>query len=107
MLLPVRTGLGCDNVSPQAFARLSNNTLVFLAALYTAFELFGDWAEIVRLLLIVLLPKSDGGLRPIGLFLTLIRVWMRARSEAARGWEAMQVGRALGSACCVAVCFSL
>ena len=32
MLFPVRTGLGCDNVSPRAFARLSNDALVSLAA---------------------------------------------------------------------------
>ena len=37
--------------------------------------------------LIVLLPKADGGRRPIGLFATIIRVWMRSRVIIARKWE--------------------
>ena len=40
-----------------------------------------------NLVLIVLLPKSDGGLRPIGLFPTVIRIWFRARIGLARAWE--------------------
>ena len=36
----------------------------------------------------VLLPKPDGGHRPIGLLPTVIRVWMRARAEHAIDWEA-------------------
>ena len=39
-------------------------------------------------MLIVLLPKADGGRRPIGLFSTVIRLWMRVRSPLARAWEA-------------------
>ncbi len=31
---------------------------------------------------------SDGGRRPIGLFCTLIRIWMRSRIWVAREWEA-------------------
>ena len=88
LLFPSDTGVGCDNISPRAFARLSDEALQALARLYTAFELVGDWASIINLVLIVLLPKSDGGLRPIGLFPTIIRIWMRARSDAARAWEA-------------------
>ena len=47
----------------------------------------GDWSSALPLVLIVLLPKDCGGFRPIGLFPTLIRVWMRARSMVARDWE--------------------
>ena len=36
---------------------------------------------------IALLPKPDGGRRPIGLFPAVIRVWMRARSAILRDWE--------------------
>ena len=38
------------------------------------------------------MPKSDGGYRPIGLFPTAIRVWMRARSTVARDWEELTAG---------------
>ena len=37
--------------------------------------------------MIVLLPKPDGGNRPIGLFPSAIRLWMRARVKALRQWE--------------------
>ena len=46
-------------------------------------------AAILDLVLIVLLPESDGGLRPIGLFPTVIRLWMRARVCIARAWESL------------------
>ena len=38
--------------------------------------------------MIVLIPKSDGGRRPIGLFPTLVRIWMRIRAARATRWEA-------------------
>ena len=44
-----------------------------------AFELQGDWPAVVEFVIIVLLPKPDGGRRPIGLFPAIIRVWARAR----------------------------
>ena len=52
-----------------------------------AMELLGSWAKTVDTVLIVLLPKPDGGRRPIGLFPTIVRVWMRARLQVARDWE--------------------
>ena len=70
MSFPADTGLGHDNVSPRAFARLSHDALLALAALYLAFERFGEWPDLLDLVLIVLLPKGDGEYRPIGLFPT-------------------------------------
>jgi len=37
--------------------------------------------------MIALIGKSDGGLRPIGLFMTTVRLWMRVRSQNAKKWE--------------------
>ena len=84
---PVNTGLGSDNISPRAILRLSEPGLVALAALFLAFEKMGSWCSSLDLVLIVLLPKSDGGLRPIGLFPTIIRLWMRSRVCVVRAWE--------------------
>ena len=84
---PVGTGLGADNFSPRAIARLSTTVVAALCKLLYACELLGDWPTVLRLVLIVLLPKSDGGRRPIGLFPTVIRLWMRVRRDAARAWE--------------------
>jgi hypothetical protein len=85
---PVATGLGADNISPRALCRLSGEALLALAVLFRMFENCGHWGEVIDLVLIVLLPKADGGFRPIGLFPTIVRVWMRARIWVARAWEA-------------------
>ena len=74
------TGLGCDNVAPRALCRLSEKVLDALGRVLRACEDIGDWGIIVELVLLVLLVRPDGGRRPIGLFPTIIRVWMRARS---------------------------
>ncbi len=85
---PITTGLGADNIAPRALDRLSDEVLDRLCILLLAAEAFGDWPTIMRLILIVLLPKADGGRRPIGLFPTIVRVWMRSRAEVTRRWEA-------------------
>ena len=88
LTFPIATGVGCDNIAPRAIARLSDETLDALGRLLLACEIVGEWGAIVELVLIVLLPKPDGGRRPIGLFPTIIRVWMRARSDLAKSFEA-------------------
>ena len=60
-----------------------------------AFERRGSWAEVLDLVLIVLLPKTDGGFRPIGLFPTIIRIWMRARIFVAKEWESATASSAI------------
>jgi hypothetical protein len=52
-------------------------------------ELVGDWPKIVGVILICLIPKSDGGRRPIGLFPSVIRLWMRIRLEVAKQWQSV------------------
>ena len=86
---PVGTGLGVDNIAPRAMSRLSQQAILALVALFNAFEDKGDWCDVLNLVLIVLLPKSAGGFRPIGLFPTVIRIWMRARYGIARAERGM------------------
>ena len=71
----------------RCLLRLSDDAIAALAKLFTAFERRGSWAEVLDLVLIVLLPKTDGGFRPIGPFPTVIRVWMPARIFVAKTWE--------------------
>jgi len=85
---PINTALGCDNVAPRAYSRLSEAAIRVLIVLFMTFEKKGQWAEVVNLVIIVLLPKKTGGRRPIGLFPTMVRIWMRARIIVARVWEA-------------------
>ena len=85
---PAGTGLGADNLAPRAVLRLGDAARLMLVQIFLAAEAIGAWSSALDLVLIVLLPKPDGGLRPIGLFPTLIRLWMRTRSVVARAWEA-------------------
>jgi len=86
---PYNTGVGAENVAPRAFARLSDELVRALCALLMAVELLGRWPAMTHFVLIALLPKSDGGRRPIGLFPAIVRVWARARRAAARAWESL------------------
>ena len=88
MSFPTSTGVGAENIAPRAVSRLSDAVLRGLCALLTAAELLGAWPVIAPIVLIVLLPKPDGGRRPIGLFPAIIRIWARARRLAAARWEA-------------------
>ncbi|CAK0867119.1 unnamed protein product, partial [Prorocentrum cordatum] len=85
---PVGTGPGADHLAPRALQRLPGAARLRLCHILLAAERLGRWTAACNLVLIVLLPKPDGGLRPIGLFPTLIRIWMRARATVARAWEA-------------------
>ncbi len=84
---PVGTGLGGDNIAPRAIGRLSDNVLLLLIRLFSIAEILGSWPMVCQLVLIVLLPKPDGGRRPIGLFPTVVRIWFRARIEIAKLWD--------------------
>ena len=72
---------------PRALCRLTDKTLALIITLLARAERTGNWPEAVQLIVIVLLPKSDGRVRPIGLIPWLPRIWMRARREIATSWE--------------------
>ena len=59
------TGLGSCNISPRALLRLPAVLLEWLARLLGAVERAGRWPRLWQLVLVVLLPKLDGGRRPI------------------------------------------
>lgn len=64
---PARTGVGSDNFSPRALVRLSAEARESLAQLIMAAETLGFWGCQPHFVLIALLAKATGGLRPIGL----------------------------------------
>eukprot|EP00974_Lingulodinium_polyedra_P121278 11178467-Lingulodinium_polyedra.AAC.1 len=51
-------------------------------------EYFVVVPNLVELLMMVFIPKASGGLRPIGIFCSWLRVWMRTRRQLIRAWEA-------------------
>ena len=87
MTFPVGTGLGWDGIHPRAICRLSQDTLEWLAKVLYHCEPAGRWPELIDVVVIALLPKSDGVLHPIGLIPFLVRIWARAIKEVAMQWE--------------------
>ena len=77
------TGLGCDGVHPRALLRLPDEILCQWIALLLKCERSGIWPVQVGIVVVVLLPKPDGGFHPIGLLPHLPRVWMRVRRDVA------------------------
>ena len=67
---PTETGLGWDQWHPRVTERLAYSTMLLLVAIILECERTGEWPTGVALVLIALLPKPDGGYRPIGLLLS-------------------------------------
>ena len=86
---PTESGLGWDQWHPRIFERLAFDTQLLLVAILLECERTGEWPAGIALVVIALLPKTDGGFRPIGLLPSPPRLWMRARRKAARRWEEM------------------
>ena len=57
--------VSADKLHPKHISILSMHAKEALARLYTAFELAGNFPEQERKVVTVLIPKSDGGLRPV------------------------------------------
>ena len=53
-------------------------------------ERTGKWPTKVGIVAIVLLPKEEGGYRPIGLLPFSTKIWMKARRDIGLEWERMQ-----------------
>ena len=70
---PAATGLGWDQLHPRALLRCSAAAFEALLRLMMLAELIGKWPASIGVLIIALIPKADGGRRPIGLFPTLVR----------------------------------
>lgn len=83
---PGAVGLGWDKMHPRALARCSDLVINAFITLMLLAEACGSWHESVGVIMVVLLPKPDGGRRPIGLFPTVVRIWMRIRLEVAKAW---------------------
>jgi hypothetical protein len=85
---PARTGLGWDKLHPRVVCRRGDDAILALIRIFILCELLGDWPSAIGVVIICLLPKPDGGRRPIGLLPSVIRWWMRARLQVAQQWQA-------------------
>ena len=87
MTFPIGIGRGRGGIRQRGVCRLSEATLERLANAIYQCETTGEWPAAVDIVIIAVLPKSDGGLRPIGLIPFLVRIWCRARKEVTTQWE--------------------
>jgi hypothetical protein len=81
-----------DGLPPRSISLLSDLCLQALAELFRAFEQYG-WPASERIVLTVLIPKKDGGLRLIALFRSLYGIYSKARAQEARTWATGPGGR--------------
>ena len=82
------TGLGWDRIHPRALLRLSRGAIVSLLRILILCEILGEWPLAMGVVIIAMLPRTDGGLRPIGLCPGIVRIWMALRMPVARAWQA-------------------
>ena len=66
---------------------LSDASLDALALLLDVIELNGQWPQSINAVVVPLIPKPKGGVRPIGSFSSVYRVWARSRRPEAEEWE--------------------
>ena len=86
--LPLGTALGTDTYHPRIFERMPMPILLALIELFILCEELGYFPDNVGDVIIALLDKTDGGLRPIGIFPSFVRHWMRIRARHPKKWEA-------------------
>ena len=80
-------GLGWDRLHPKALLRLPESMLAELGRILGLAEREGSWQDAVGLVITALIPKTDGGRRPIGLLPAIVRVWARIRAVSTKEWE--------------------
>ena len=77
-----------DGHHPRQFKGLSDSALTCLGLLFRLFEVNGQWPTVERAVIVALIPKTDGGLRPIALFRTAYRIYAKAQARSVRKWAA-------------------
>ena len=70
---PPGTGLGWDKLHPRAISRCHDEAILALIRILVLAELLGQWPGTIGIILICLIPKPDGGRRPIGLLPSVVR----------------------------------
>eukprot|EP00959_Pyramimonas_sp_CCMP1952_P246160 5145167-Pyramimonas_sp.AAC.1 len=69
------------------FRLLCNESLEVLSHIFGIIEMMSTLPIQIRLVMLAMLPKPMGGLRPIGTFTSTYRLWGKTRREVAVEWE--------------------
>ena len=73
---------------PMHFSMIDDTSLEVVAKMLTVIECLGHFPRQLSVITFPLIPKPKGGVRPIGLFSGLFRLWSRARRPLADRWLA-------------------
>ena len=88
-----RSTSAVNGLHPRHLLLLPDSATELLIHIFHAGESLGTFSSTCFQVFIALLPKLDGGKRPIGLYQTLFRVWVAARRPLISQWENNVVGR--------------
>ena len=81
------TAMSTDGFAMRHFALLSDDALALVSQLFECMEMLGTIPQQLRYVLVVLIPKATTGLRPIGIYCALYRLWAKCRTAMAHSWE--------------------
>ena len=85
---PSRLGVGCCGFHPRQFRLLSDAAIAAIIALWGAMLRVGAVPKAIRLLNILLIAKAVGGVRPIALIASVVRILNRwLRRTAGETWR--------------------
>lgn len=82
------TGTGIDDAHPRVWALLKAELIELFIDMGMLIEDTGILPEKVRLIVMRLMPKAAGGVRPIALMASFVRVWAKGRRPDVKWWEA-------------------
>ena len=79
----------CDigGLHPRHVALLSDDAITMHISILHFAEAIGFMPAQAAQLVVVLIPKTDGGARPIGLFQAVFRIWAQMRKQIVQQWE--------------------
>ena len=86
----LKTGIGSDGFHPKHWARLSETGVSAIVSFLILVEGSLYWPEQASWQFYFLIPKTEGGLRPIGIMASLVRVWEQLRKPVMAKWLAEQ-----------------
>ncbi len=82
------TAVAYDGIHCRHYALLGDGALEVLGAILEICEMLGTLPSQARLVVTPLLDKPKGGFRPIAKYVSLYRLWAKARRSVAASWEA-------------------
>ncbi len=85
--IPRKTGVGVAGITPSDFEALDDAGIEACIDVMMACESVGYIPRAIALVIVRMIPKKDGGRRPIGLLPSMYRIWAKVRADLVRDWE--------------------